>query len=293
MPCPSQPSAAFDAAVQHSVTDEHVALVTSWDGTPDRIGRAGHGYQCALLHWCNTAATFGEMLVRNASASRVDVLVLVTLGRNESDAERRTQAVAVLRSECPSLSRVLFAPVKLQRVAEQYLATSGTAARDPRFQRHAKGLLLRWYFTSLEPYALVLFSDLDVELLPPANGGSPREHIAARWRATWRDVVPAARTPRLFAGPDHWSPWNGGVWSLAWPSQRLYEAGLDVLSCAQWNWSHGFNHMGRPRELSRSNALARELLFPYDPRHKRHTRTRALERNTWDFYASDLDQVRD
>jgi len=119
-----------------------------------------------------------------------------------------------------------------------------------------------------------------------------RQEVAARWLATWQAAVPPSGHPRLYGAADNWSPFNGGLWTLAHPSRALYELGLALLECTSWNATHGFNLMGRPRKLSNAYPRVRQMLVPSTQLHVKDTRrkTRAYGENTWDFYASEYDQ---
>ena len=86
--------------------------------------------------------------------------------------------------------------------------------------------MYKWYFASLSSYELVVVRDLDVELLPlPVL----RPHVAARWKATWDDVVPLTRKPRVYASNDHWSPFNGGLWTSRGRQKSCMNTALSYL----------------------------------------------------------------
>ena len=138
--------------------------------------------------------------------------------------------------------------------------------------------MYKWLVFGLVQYQLIIYADLDVELLRPEQ--SPCV-VGERWRSTFHVAAPPSRTPRVLSDKDMESPFNGGLWTLAWPSTALYERGLALMNRVQWNESDGFDHAGSPRELYRSRG---EL-------HWRMSETRMLRSNTWDFSMGDCDQA--
>jgi len=138
--------------------------------------------------------------------------------------------------------------------------------------------MYKWLVFGLVQYQLIIYADLDVELLRPEQ--SPRV-VGERWRSTFHVAAPPSRTPRVLSDKDMESPFNGGLWTLAWPSTALYERGLALMHRVQWNESDGFDHAGSPRELYSSRG---EL-------HWRLSETRMLRSNTWDFSMGDCDQA--
>jgi len=137
--------------------------------------------------------------------------------------------------------------------------------------------MYKWWVVSLVEYSLVILADLDVQLLRPEQ---PVALVTERWRRTWQYAVPPDGRPRVLAEGDHWTPFNGGLWTLGNPSRALYEDGIEQLHNGVWNASHGFNHVGTPVQLfGRMPAL-----------QKRMTKTHMLHQNTWDFAFGDCDQ---
>ena len=138
-------------------------------------------------------------------------------------------------------------------------------------------MLYKWWVASLVEYSLVILADLDVQLLRPEQ---PVVAVAERWRRTWDYAVRRDGHPRVLSEGDHWTPFNGGLWTLSHPSQELYEDGLALLNRGLWNTTHGFNLTGRPLEhFARLPALRERM---------RHTTM--YRKNTWDVAFGDCDQ---
>ena len=256
-----------------------VAIVTTWDGIVNGL------YHCSLLYWCQSAAALGSVLTAQVGVSAADLVMLIT----SSNTSRRSQddmVMAVLKQECPALTRAARVPPRLQQTVASYMEErinrNGTEAKEHGLgrERFGAGNLYKWWFTSLSEYELILYADLDVELMPLQV--QPKE-VAARWLATWQAAVPPSGHPRLYGAADNWSPFNGGLWTLAHPSRELYELGLALLECTSWNATHGFNLMGRPRKLANAHPRVRQMLVPSTQLQVKDTRrkTRAYGENTW------------
>ena len=139
-------------------------------------------------------------------------------------------------------------------------------------------MLYKWWAASLTQYRLILFSDLDVQLLRPEQ---PLSRIAQRWRETWQLVVPAHGRTQIDVGKDAMSPVNSGIWTLAWPRRGIYERGLAVLERANWNATHGFDLVGRPKQIyARADGALRARMF----------NTWMLKRDSWSVNFGDCDQ---
>lgn len=292
-----------------------IALVTVWDGSPS--------YACAVLHWCDNARRFSELLLAHGLASRVELFFILAMGidapppakeatctktycltswsttfgakrddaytgRNSAapgeDAEREARKIIGL--DCP-IANVPPVDTRLRR------AVSGFVRRGGCREAGTSTMMMKWAATSLERFDLVITSDLDVAVLPTmisdwrrGRGFVPQTDpaVARRWRTLWSHVVPPQRAARVVSSPDYMAPINTGLWTLAAPSAAQYERGLAVLEAATWNASHGWDGVGTPRALV-EQAEALGLGW-----RRRMKRTRWLKHNTWDFFTGDCDQ---
>ena len=255
-----------------------VAVATSWDGLISESRPMKH-YQCALLSFCQSAERFGAMLRRAVPdhVASLDVRLLVPRG-DVMSAAQASMVRAVLATDCPSALVTNGVDASLRGAIHSYVRRGGARGR------WADQQLTKWWAASLDMYDLIIFADLDVTLMRP-EAEQPIAHTEARWRRTWSDAVPPSRLARAFATPDGWSPFNGGLWTLAWPSRQLYEAGVAVLASASFinssGASAGFRQMGPPRRVANRSVHAHAMLVG----------TKALARNTWGFYGGDSDQA--
>ena len=126
-------------------------------------------------------------------------------------------------------------------------------------------------------YSLIILADLDVQLLRPEQ---PVHLVTERWRRTWHEAVPTDGSPRVLAEGDHWTPFNGGLWTLGNPSKALYDDGLVQLHDGVWNTTHGFAHAGTPVQWAER--------IPSLLNRMRHTHM--YRKNTWNFAFGDCDQ---
>jgi len=265
-PPPPSPAPPIAPEVFARRSLQRVAVATLWDSSPS--------YSCAVMHWCQHAQRFADLLVRDVGVASAELVMLLTHdhapSRTSSAEQQREQALATLRTDCPQL-RVARVDERLVRAVDSYVARGGCKILN------GPHMLYKWWALSLAQYALVVFSDLDVQLLRPEQ---PAAFVGARWAAGWADAVPADGSTRLLGASDFASPLNGGQWTLAWPDRALYEQGVRVLAEARWNATHGFNGAGTPRELARGSRTVAAAL----------AKTRMLGRNTWGFPFGDCDQ---
>ena len=233
-----------------------VAIATLWDGNPD--------YSCAVLPWCQHARKFAS-LVGNAEL----LLLLASDG-----ATRAAAAQATLLSDCPGI-RVHTPDPRLKSTVHAF-ARRGMC-RDLRhgpdrarnFVRVAPlPMMFKWWVASLDQYQLIVFADLDVQLL---RSEQPLDAIVERWKAGWTEVVPPDGSARVLGSPDSQSPFNAGLWTLGNPSATLYETGLHQMRTAPFNGTHGFGLLGSPRKLVRERPYLFASLHP----------TRAWKRDLW------------
>jgi hypothetical protein len=267
-----------------------IAIATLWDGVPD--------YACAVLHFCQHAHRMADAVKRGVGAQRADLLIMLTDdhvyeqanrrcrckragknfcpecavdGRQDSIAGRQ-DARSIIATDCPQM-RIQTLDQKLRDAVQAY-------ARSPRGGCRSKWqttVLYKWWVVSLIEYSLVVLADLDVQLLRPEQSVHA---VAERWKYTWEDAVPNSGQSRVLSEGDHWTPFNGGLWTLGNPSLSLYEEGLALLNLGLWNTSHGFGHFGTPLQHFQRLPTVRNRM--------RHTTM--YRKNTWDIAFGDCDQ---
>lgn len=265
-----------------------VAVATIWDANP--------GFACSLLHWCQDAADFGEILASAgvvSSASAVDLLLLLSGGSPEEQQDARRTA----SEDCPARMRVLLPGDELRSAVDAFVRRGGcmktlktlnsagrlriNKGRYKAIKNHSQPtvsyvlpdavqMLFKWHFFSMVEYDLVLFADLDVQLLRPEQ---PRHFLASRWRTGWNETVPLDGSTRFLGDRDLAGPLNAGLWTIAHPTAALYTDGLRQLREAPFNVTHGFGLLGTPAELIRNESFKwmKPLL----------ERTRVLKSNMW------------
>ena len=247
-------------AERSALSNSRVGIVTVWDGQPS--------YECALPLWCQGALLLADS-IRPVHAS-VNLLVFSPLAGS---------------SECRAAHFTW--PNETASTAEAY----ADRHRDIMLGRRAIANLLKWAVFSLDQhFELVIFSDLDVDLLPSAIGRANFPLDA--WRAS---VDAFLRSGALFVGtPDAGSPVNGGSF-LAKPHAATFATGLRVLRSANWTAARGFEDMGPPSALVHSPTLLKRLHAgrggPLAWVYQRLNRSLGIPaRNDWDFVHGSLDQ---
>ena len=142
-----------------------VAITTFWDGSLS--------YECALPLWCQSAAKLSA-IVPEAHAE----VVLI--------APKRT-------AECPATTRYVWDPETaaasrhyVQRFSRSRRPTRAGGANMESFLKDA--VLLKWSVFTMTDFDLVLFSDLDIDLLPATTHN-------ASLRLDWRRSVAASVAP--------------------------------------------------------------------------------------------------
>ena len=266
--------------------ERRLAIATLWDGVPD--------YACAVLHYCQHAQRLADTVTSGLGGMSADLLMMLTddhvyaksrqqchclrSGKNfcpecpASASDTGFDPRSVLASDCPQMKVHALDPA-LRQAVNQYASSPSGGCRA----KWQTTVLYKWWVASLVEYSLVILADLDVQLLRPEQ---PAVAVAARWRRTWDYAVPPDGRSRVLSEGDHWTPFNGGLWTLGRPSRELYEDGLALLRLGRWNRSHGFNHAGTPHEhYMRLPAL-----------RKRMRHTTMYKKNTWDIPFGDCDQ---
>ena len=211
-----------------------MAVATLW---------VGKQLTCGVVGWCQGARRLREALPRSWL---VDIVVIAP-----------PELHSAVRLECPTAR-----PVWVGRALE-------SAARGCVRTGHQWTLMLKWEVVAwtskrtspatatreaaLLDYDVVLFTDVDVDLVPA-------EQLTQPLRARWRHVLPhwtnrntsalrpsAAAKHRSFsvepnvralALPDHEAPVNTGM-LLIRPDAALFDDGIDVMRRCRFNFSHG------------------------------------------------------
>lgn len=228
----------------------------------------GMGVRCALTQWCYRAEHRFARALRHQGGWNVSLLVIGA-----------SNASAV---DCPTAT---FVPVDWRvRSAmrkcggQQGVGHSANAAGDLNMYK-----LAALGFTDAD---LVLFADVDISLVPLDQLGV----LAAQWGAGAKLLK---RSPWLefIANADQASPVNGGLW-LVRPSQRTLDLALRALGHCRFNASHGWDFVGRPRQLLQNELLMRHpngAVVTHDV-GDHPNRTICARRNSWAFHNGDSDQ---
>ena len=250
-------------------TSASVALVTMYDASP--------AFACSVIHWCQHALRFANVLRKASTAQslQLSVHLLVVVSCREKYVERAQRTLA---QDCPEAR--MIRPEPELRAAAYRLKSLGTC-QDRAFGWQ---FLLKWAVMKIVHSPLLIFADLDVELQRPEQNESV---AVSYWTHAfdWTSLLPTrhhgAPSTQVRSIKDTASPVNTGVWSVLWPSVRLYDHGLQIMqNLTAFNLSHGFGLIGTPEELYRSRPRLR----------RRMTRTYMLRRNDWRFAGGDCDQ---
>ena len=212
-----------------------LAITTIWDGSRQ--------YSCAVLHWCEHAQRLQGAL-KSAGMARTQLMMLSTASHHENAASSDRLIRQTVKEDCPMM-RVVHPPPRLKRAVSDFarfgcqhdgacfkrLATSGSCAH----------LMYKWWSLSLIEFELVLFADLDVQLMQPEISSHELSFVWGHW---WQKVIHGSsiRRTAVLSNPDFAFPFNAGLFLVAWPSKsRLYERGVQLMSTSRWNASHGFS----------------------------------------------------
>ena len=143
--------------------------------------------------------------------------------------------------------------------------------------------LLKWQLMSLTEFDWVLFTDMDVDVMPLSLSPHGNAAIAGDWDRTLREAQ-RAESIRLVVNADWSSPVNTGVMLLR-PSLDIYLDGIEVLN-APFDTSKGWNMSGSPAQLLGSTRLLHmdgtQMLYRGQPAKIDHAQ--------WDFVGADIDQ---
>ena len=250
--------------------DLRVAIVTLWDGGP--------AFACSIMHWCDHAQRLADVFASHLRA-RTDLLLIRSPDASQFECTRAQERAlrcsdprSTVESDCPQM-RVLEPDAALVAAVQRF----GQIGCRDQFKGGLQNMY-KWLVFGLVQYQLIVYADLDVELLRPEQ---PADVVGRRWRDSLHVAAPPDRQPRMLSVNDMESPVNGGLWTLAWPSRQLYERGLRLMHSASWNETDGFDHAGAPRALVQSRPTLRSRL--------RHTVM--LRSNSWRFAMGDCDQA--
>mmetsp|Transcript_51852 Transcript_51852/g.116420 ORF Transcript_51852/g.116420 Transcript_51852/m.116420 type:complete len:366 (-) Transcript_51852:101-1198(-) len=202
------------------------------------------------------------------------------------------------RADCPELK--LIAPSEALKAAVRDFITrrQGQIAHQRKSQVFTEKYgvtLYKWELMALgNRYDAILFSDLDVDLLP-------RDIRVPAVRADWESMLPSLlerkSTPshangeymqgvRLISNPDWSSPVNAGLMLMMPPAHKgFFRSGLEVLY-TPFNDTHGFNLSGTPLQLlgTRKLQMADGSVFMYAGAPA------IIDNPKWDFVGADVDQ---
>ena len=219
-------------------------------------------------------------------------------------------------SDCPGLRLIRPSPSLVDAAAahSRRVIRSGVMSYNAQHMRTAQVFLWKWELLRLgAEYDAILFSDLDVDLLPArqANGGggalgrATAALMATRIASEWAERVPGLIARRrggdggvsgggggsvsggggggdgssglvMLGYSDITTPLNGGLfWILPPADERLYLDGLAVLR-APWDARFGWEAAGPPAALVGSG---------------RPTHTRTIRQTSWtEIDGGDVDQ---
>ena len=220
--------------------------------------------RCGFVRWCQGAARLRDSLL---SPSWVTDLVALRWDESALGSVAATQGAAARRADprrrgahfptvadgrdCPGLVEVVL-PAELEsvcwscvrRLRERGAVPGRTISAALRSQVL---YLLKWHIFGMVSYDLVFFVDLDADPLSASMQSAAR--VGALWRAVVPRLLDRSSTVRLVATADSMSPVHAGVF-VARPLASLYARGLATIHACEWNHTHGWNLVGRPRSLA-------------------------------------------
>lgn len=100
--------------------------------------------------------------------------------------------------------------------------------------------LFKWGLFALTQYDVIVFADIDLELLPFSE--VDLTVAASAWRLALQRFF-HQRELLVVAEPDPYSPFNGGL-MLMRPSPEVYQEGIEVLRACRFNRTHGWELSG-------------------------------------------------
>ena len=239
--------------------------------SPNDQNPCKYGMGCALLPWCASAQRLRDAITRSPTLAAFSVDFLLVLGKPDSLVRRPKNDAAkgeiCLMSnateeldmrDCPGV-RQIHAGAQLRRAVqlhEERVIRSGVMSYNPGYMRRMSKVLFKWELVRQNDYAAILFSDVDVDLLPAFVRGREAEEadeVSRMWGIQLPKLLNAAKHPttpfNLMGYGDPTSPWVAGLfWVFPPPEAALYWEGVRMLN-APWNATHGFNRSGTPHQL--------------------------------------------
>ena len=195
-----------------------------------------------------------------------------------------------------------LSPDSFVRAASTYLRPSIDARARDRMSRLGP-TLWKWELLRLGEYDAVLFTDIDVDLLPKMHEFNMRSRgaeaaaatVASYWQSQLPPLVERARArtlPRLriVGTADSTTPFNAGTFWLFPPSETdggeaLYADGLRVLR-APYNTTHGWALEGSPKQLF----AERVLRHPHGSTLTFNHKPAVIDDAEWTFSSADVEQ---
>ena len=216
---------------------------------------------CGLLPWCTAARHMIAALKENGFLGSVELLAITDQGRSNSSTAAVCPGDRLILEDCPGLR--LIRPTRgLLQAAQQHIhrvLKGGVMSYGPEYVRPRIGVFWKWELLRLgKDYDAVLFTDMDVDLAkrPSLDGAHYMKHMrdtARQWMQSLPRLVARSKVEprplRMLCYGDVTSPFIAAVFWIFPPlGEHLYRDGLHVLR-APWNYSHGWNLSGTPKEL--------------------------------------------
>ena len=226
---------------------------------------------CGLLKWCFSAAAFAKSPVLDGAAEAVVLTNNLTWARGEC----RTPSV-----------RFIAADPTLELLVRQWGQLHKPGASKKRSRPPRPVTLMKWQLFALTDYDAIFYHDVDVDPFLHTNGRPPSEGtplfdpFASSWLRGYEAFLRSGT--ELLALRDPHIPINTGTMLLR-PSERVHAIGMRTLQAMRFNFTHGFNLSGRPRDVLPFKQMARADV-------KRLRDSRMSRMNTWDVVCGDADQ---
>lgn len=221
---------------------------------------------CGLVKWCYTVAQIISLPYLSGDADGIVITNDATHVRELCD------------DELPQLHIRAFEPHLAQLVTSWSKLVNYTQAM-PWTRWLSYAAMFKWQCFKLVEYAVIIFTDVDVDFFL-STSGMPPPIASARGRQLQKTLTDDLNlfvnngSLELLASSDVHSPINTGVMVLK-PSEVVYERGLRVLQRARFDRALGFDMIGRPQHAL--SHLKQSEYWPY------LERTRMLTQNDWNF----------
>lgn len=280
------------AAAAESVRPLRVALATLSLGP----------FVAALVQWCESNTRLRRALPASWRVQLTIVGGLAPLAPTAAQAHEEdagsingTEHAKAFHAVCPVAKAVPVRSRLLAAARASCAVSRRCIGKTPDIRCHAAppaGMefgcvlnLIKWQLVSMTRFDLVLFTDADVDVMTEETEPAL---VRRRWMAMAHSLL-RQNTTWAVANADYSAPVHGGMLLLR-PSAALYAEGLAVLAAARFNYTHGFDRVGRPRELGFAprhpdGSPASDVGAGNDP-----LMTSAMARNAWDFVNADADQ---